>query len=643
MLRFNQFCFDPDVNRLTHQNEEIYLRQKLIQLLSYLLAHRDRVVSKEELLREIWQHGEYRERSLAQSILELRKALGDSASAPRYIRTIPQQGYQWICPVQTDSGHISPTKNSEQNVTALSSAATSLSSGTGAQKDHPSAHSRHRYTRIIATGVMLLLSLLLVMHYTPGLIGSPESQTHKQEAPAVQKVLILPFKNSTHTTSMQWVEYGLSDMLASDLMSIPSLQIYNPAQSARLLASQSSLKDDDLYHADDTVLKQILSEHQVNSLIVAQIRLEKNTQLLDYRIISQSLAEQTGSLSHNDLAVAMPDIARHIYQQLIPEPAPVKLPEYHYKPSAMHDYARGVQALQLTGPALARHYFAASTQIDPNHLWSEAYLAVCMILLGEYDSAEQTLTGLNNRIEDPALKDFVKLWLSQLWLRSGEIVKAEQLWPADSYQSLAPATLTPEQQHPESPHSEPLTKKQIASVRPIQRPLSAEQLRQQIQQQLQRLNNHRTSALSQDLVDSFWYESNLLPELMDFSADATGHSTVSEESLRHLSVLGQTPALMIGFLIMGSDNSRPAEARIHYLTQALEYAETLQQPYEQALIRFLRARLTTEQSGHNNEIPETVKHDLKMAMILAERLKAGQLQLEIQHFWGRYFTDTDHK
>ncbi|MBB1487361.1 winged helix-turn-helix domain-containing protein [Oceanospirillum sediminis] len=583
MLRFNQFCFDPDVNRLTHQNEEIYLRQKLIQLLRYLLAHRDRAVSKEELLREIWQHGEYRERSLAQSILELRKALGDSASAPRYIRTIPQQGYQWICPVQTDSDDISATKSNEQNVTAFSSETTSLSSETVAQKDAPSVRPGYRYTTVIATGVMLLLSLLLVMHYSPGLIGSSESQTQKQESPATRKVLILPFKNSTHTTSMQWVEYGLSDMLASDLMSIPSLQIYTPAQSARLLASQPSLQDDDLYNADGAVLKQILSAHQVNSLIVARIRLEKHTQLLDYRIVSQSLAEQTGSLSHNDLAVSMPDIARHLYQQLIPDPAPAKLPEYHYKPSAMHDYARGVQALQLTGPALAQHYFAASTQIDPNHLWSEAYLAVCMILLGEYDRAEQTLTGLNNRIEDPALKDFVKLWLSQLWLRSGEIIKAEQL-------------------------------------------------RQQIQQQLQRLNNYRTSALSQDLVNSFWYENNLLPELMDFSTDAAGQHAVSEESLRHLSVLGQTPALMIGFLIMGSDNNRPIEARIHYLTQSLEYAKKLQQPYEQALIRFLRARLTAEQVSYNDSLPETVKQDLKTALALAEQLKAGQLQLEIQHF-----------
>ena len=103
MYKFDGFEFDKNSAQLTSTNDgkSIYLRQKLVSLLVYLLTHSSRVVSKQELLDTLWDNGQYRERSLSQSILELRKALGDSASAPHYIRTIPNQGYQWICPELT--------------------------------------------------------------------------------------------------------------------------------------------------------------------------------------------------------------------------------------------------------------------------------------------------------------------------------------------------------------------------------------------------------------------------------------------------------------------------------------------------------------------------------------------------------------
>ena len=116
--------------------------------------------------------------------------------------------------------------------------------------------------------------------------------------------------------------------------------------------------------------------------------------------------------------------------------------------------------------------------------------------------------------------------------------------------------------------------------------------------------------------------------MADFSPDATGHATLSEDSLRHLIVLGQKPALMIGFLIMGSDLKRSAEAQEQYLNQALEYAEILQQPYEQALIRFLRAKLISEQPDHRQR-QEHIRQDISKALALAEQLKARQLHQHI--------------
>jgi len=54
------------------------------------------------------------EGSLAQNIHELRKALGDDSSEPRYIETIPKRGYRFVAPVKSNAGSISPTTPAEE-------------------------------------------------------------------------------------------------------------------------------------------------------------------------------------------------------------------------------------------------------------------------------------------------------------------------------------------------------------------------------------------------------------------------------------------------------------------------------------------------------------------------------------------------
>ena len=112
---FAQFSFEPQSGCLSDQAEnelgsEIQLRHKVATLLAYLIEHRDRIVTKDELLRELWQHGDYRENSLTQSIRELRLALGDSAKDSSFIKTFPQRGYQWIQPLVEQQAVLRPTE-----------------------------------------------------------------------------------------------------------------------------------------------------------------------------------------------------------------------------------------------------------------------------------------------------------------------------------------------------------------------------------------------------------------------------------------------------------------------------------------------------------------------------------------------------
>ena len=72
------------------------LRPKVFQVLAYLLAHHDRVVSKEELLEHLWPGQFVGDVGLNSYIMAVRKALGDRRPPYQYVRTVRGHGYRFV-------------------------------------------------------------------------------------------------------------------------------------------------------------------------------------------------------------------------------------------------------------------------------------------------------------------------------------------------------------------------------------------------------------------------------------------------------------------------------------------------------------------------------------------------------------------
>lgn len=83
-------------NSLSCRDTSIELEHRLVQLLVYFLNHQGVVLERDLLLRNIWPGKVVNEDSLAVAVSHLRKALGDSARSPQFIKTIPGIGYQFI-------------------------------------------------------------------------------------------------------------------------------------------------------------------------------------------------------------------------------------------------------------------------------------------------------------------------------------------------------------------------------------------------------------------------------------------------------------------------------------------------------------------------------------------------------------------
>lgn len=96
MFRFEEFELDLSRYELRRRGEVLKIEPRVLEVLDYLIQHRDRVVTKEELLDSIWRDVHVSESALTTTIRDMRRALDDSPSDPRWIRTVYGRGFRFV-------------------------------------------------------------------------------------------------------------------------------------------------------------------------------------------------------------------------------------------------------------------------------------------------------------------------------------------------------------------------------------------------------------------------------------------------------------------------------------------------------------------------------------------------------------------
>jgi len=104
LIRFPPFALDAPNARLYRGDEVIPLRGKTLAVLEYLVARPGQLVTKDELLKEIWPEVFVSEDVLVGCVRELRQVLGDTRSAARFVETVYRRGYRWIAGIEDAGG-----------------------------------------------------------------------------------------------------------------------------------------------------------------------------------------------------------------------------------------------------------------------------------------------------------------------------------------------------------------------------------------------------------------------------------------------------------------------------------------------------------------------------------------------------------
>ena len=102
-VRFGRFRLDATNECLWQGVEAIALRPKAFAVLKHLVEHPGQLVTKQQLLEAVWPDTFVTDAVLKDSIRQLREALGDDASSPRYIETAHRRGYRFIGQISEDA------------------------------------------------------------------------------------------------------------------------------------------------------------------------------------------------------------------------------------------------------------------------------------------------------------------------------------------------------------------------------------------------------------------------------------------------------------------------------------------------------------------------------------------------------------
>ena len=94
-LQFGDFTLDVSERRLLRGGRPVPLAPKAFDVLAALAARPGHLMTKDELLKEVWPDSFVEESNLAYHVFALRRALGETAEGESYVETVPKRGYRF--------------------------------------------------------------------------------------------------------------------------------------------------------------------------------------------------------------------------------------------------------------------------------------------------------------------------------------------------------------------------------------------------------------------------------------------------------------------------------------------------------------------------------------------------------------------
>jgi eukaryotic-like serine/threonine-protein kinase len=238
IFQFGEYQVDTVSRSLKRGQALLTLNRRAFDVLLYLVRNPGRVLTKEELLKNVWPDAFVDENSLAQSISVLRKALAGQPGEASYILTVSGRGYQFTCPVRSLTQEIQLVEPAQANGQEDPSEeisdqertmATSVVDQQGAPGKLPLVYGS-RSVRGIWGAILLFATIASA-------VLAWRNWHRSQPSPVV---VIADLENATGESGLSQV---LDSAVATDLKQSPYLNLLSPVHVQETLSQMQQKKD----------------------------------------------------------------------------------------------------------------------------------------------------------------------------------------------------------------------------------------------------------------------------------------------------------------------------------------------------------------------------------------------------------------
>lgn len=228
MYEFGPFLLDPAEHLLSCEGIPVSLTPKAFDTLLYLVRNSGRILTKDELLKQIWPDTFVEEVNLAVNISTIRKILGENPQHCRYIATVPGRGYRFVGEVRkiADQTENNAAIDADTNTMELANGTESLAEKIDAPRistgfgGRPGSGMR---AAVLSFGVPVVLILLSV-----AILGTRVWRLQKKKASSLSdsaSIAVLPFVDLSPGKDQEYFSDGLAEELINDLAQVPGLKV----------------------------------------------------------------------------------------------------------------------------------------------------------------------------------------------------------------------------------------------------------------------------------------------------------------------------------------------------------------------------------------------------------------------------------
>jgi eukaryotic-like serine/threonine-protein kinase len=390
VVRFGPFEADLQTGELRRDGAPIHLQQKPFQVLTILLEHPGKLVTREELRQRLWEADTFVDfdNSLNTAIAKLREALGDSTGAPRFVETLPRKGYRFIDTTLSD-----PTSRFAQPREQAASVSESQT-----QFVNLGAKGNSKWRTYSVTACVLVLAVLAIIVVNTNRIRKENTRIipAKQNTSIVprQSVAILGFQNASGQPRDAWYSTAMAEMMSTELSAGEKLHLL-PGEDVARMKRELQLGDSGSL-ARETATR-VGNNLKIDLLIVgsyvaigqgANRRMRVDLRLQDAHT-GEIVAEvgQSGTSEH--LFELVTQVAAQLREHMgVPGRSPTDDPSVRASlpnsREAARLYIEGLGRLRVSDAVSARDLLEQAVAIEPSYPLSHDALASAWTILG-YD------------------------------------------------------------------------------------------------------------------------------------------------------------------------------------------------------------------------------------------------------------------